>query len=66
MLNARSLAYWIRDEGGKGSGGEINLHTRAFTIDEVKLLQKALNDNFSLNTRVAFGLAMPIEKTPNQ
>ena len=55
MLNARALAYWIMDDGGKGSGGETNLHTRAFTIDEVKLLQKALNDNFSLNTRVAFG-----------
>jgi hypothetical protein len=27
MLNARALAYWIMDDGGKGQNGETILHT---------------------------------------
>ena len=59
MLNARALAYWIMDDGGKGQYGETILHTRAFQLQEVELLQSALMDNFGLVTR-------HYEKTPGQ
>jgi hypothetical protein len=59
LLSARALAYWIMDDGGKGSYGETILHTRSFTLDEVQLLQSALMDNFALRTRVS-------EKVPGQ
>lgn len=59
MLTVRALAYWIMDDGGKGSNGETNLHTRSFTLQEVQLLQDALFTNFELRTRL-------IEKTPGQ
>lgn len=53
LLNARALAYWIMDDGGKGSHGETILHTRSFTYAEVQLLQKVLMDNFQLSTRLS-------------
>jgi hypothetical protein len=59
LLTARALAYFIMDDGGKGSYGEMNLHTRLFTLEDVQLLQQALADNFKLRTRL-------IEKTPGQ
>ena len=59
LLTARALAYWIMDDGGKGSYGVTILHTRSFTLAEVQLLQTALMDNFSLRTRL-------IEKAPGQ
>lgn len=59
ILNDRALAFWIMDDGGKGTNGETILHTRAFTLEEVKLLQEALLINFSLRTLI-------YEKTPNQ
>lgn len=59
LLTARALAYWIMDDGGKGSHGEIILHTRSFTLADVKRLQDALAINFNLRTRL-------IEKTPGQ
>ena len=52
LLTARALAYFIMDDGGKGSYGEMNLHTRSFTLTEVKLLQSALAANFQLRTRL--------------
>jgi hypothetical protein len=59
LLNARALAYWIMDDGGKGSHGETILHTRSFTLKEVELLQSVLMDNFGLRTRLS-------EKVPGQ
>lgn len=59
LLTPRALAYFIMDDGGKGSYGEMNLHTRSFSIEGVRLLQKALADNFQLRTRL-------VEKTANQ
>lgn len=59
MLNARALAYWIMDDGGKGSYGEMILHTRSFTLQDTQLLQSVLMDNFALRTRL-------LEKTPGQ
>lgn len=32
LLTPRALAYWIMDDGGKGSYGETILHTRSFTL----------------------------------
>lgn len=57
MLNARALG--IMDDGSKGSYGETILHTRAFRLQDVKLLQSALMNNFGLVTRL-------YEKTPGQ
>jgi hypothetical protein len=47
------------DDGGISSSYETILHTRAFKLEEVDLLRKALEINFSLRTRVT-------EKVPNQ
>ena len=52
LLTARALAYFIIDDGGKGSHGEMNLHTRSYTLQEVQLLQEALRVNLSLKTRL--------------
>lgn len=59
LLTPRALAYWIMDDGGKGSYGEMILHTRSYTLADVKRLQDALAINFSLRTRL-------IEKTSGQ
>lgn len=59
LLTARALAYWIMDDGGKGSHGVMVLHTRSFTLTEVKLLQQVLLSNFNLTSRLS-------EKTPGQ
>lgn len=59
LLTARGLAYWIMDDGSKGSYGEMILHTRAFTLSDVNRLQAVLISVFALRTRL-------IEKTPGQ
>jgi len=59
LLTARSLAYWIMDDGGKSYSHQTILHTRAFDKKEVILLQNALEKNFELKTRIE-------EKTENQ
>jgi LAGLIDADG DNA endonuclease family len=46
------------DDGGKAGNATI-LHTRAFTKEEVLLLQDVLKSNFNLVTTI-------IEKTKNQ
>ena len=58
LLPPRALAYWIMDDGGKGSYGEMILHTRSFTQADVNLIQDALTINFGLRTRL-------IEKHPD-
>lgn len=59
LLTPQALAYWIMDDGGKGTDGSMILHTRAYTLADVKLLQQALYLNFKLETRLT-------EKVPNQ
>lgn len=59
LLTARGLAYWIMDDGGKGTQGQIIFHTRGFTKGEVILLQDTLKCNFNLVTNIN-------EKTKNQ
>jgi LAGLIDADG DNA endonuclease family protein len=59
LLTPLALAVWIMDDGGKGSNGETYLHTRSYTLEEVKLLQDALKIKFELQTRL-------IQKAPGQ
>ena len=39
------------DDGGKSVYNQTILHTRAFTLEEVKYLQSVLHENFGLITR---------------
>ena len=51
LLSPRSLAYWIMDDGSfTGSG--LKLHTNAFSLEELNLLIKALDKNFSIKASV--------------
>ena len=51
FLTRVSLAYWIMDDGSfTGSG--LNLHTNAFTLEELNLLIEALNKNFSIKATI--------------
>lgn len=51
LLTARSLAYWIMDDGGKSSSKtQTILYTRSHTLEEVLLLQEVLKFNFKLKT----------------
>ena len=52
LLTARGLAYWLMDDGGKSVHGQTILHTRAFTLEDVKYIQEVLNKNFELRTRL--------------
>lgn len=52
LLTARGLAYWIMDDGGIGFYNQTILHTRAFTKEDLFLLQNALKLNFKLKTRL--------------
>jgi hypothetical protein len=40
------------DDGGKSVYNQTILHTRAFTLEEVKYIQFVLFGNFALNTRI--------------
>ena len=59
LITARSLAYWIIDDGHRTFGMQTVLNTNAFSYNEIVILQKALMDNFELRTRLW-------EKRPNQ
>lgn len=47
LLTEKSLAYWAMDDGDNHKSGYI-LNTSGFTLDEVKLLQAALNENWAI------------------
>ncbi|RYX79692.1 hypothetical protein EON70_00750 [bacterium] len=54
MLTERGLAHWIMDDGspyksGRKTGG-LRLSTDSFSFQDVSTLQKALLDNFSLES----------------
>ena len=52
LLTRISLAYWIMDDGSfTGSG--LKLHTNAFSLEELNLLIKALNKNFSIKASIS-------------
>ena len=59
LLTARGLAYLIMDDGGKSVYNQTILHTRSFKKEDVEYLQKVLNENFELRTRLE-------EKAKNQ
>jgi hypothetical protein len=40
------------DDGGKSVHGQTIIHTRAFTLEDVKYIQEVLNKNFELITRL--------------
>jgi hypothetical protein len=48
LLTARSLAYCIMYDGGKSKYNKIILQTRAFTKNDILLLQNTLKINFKL------------------
>lgn len=58
-LTARSLAYWIMDDGHRTVYNQTVLNTNSYTYDEILILQEALMKNFQLRTRTT-------EKKPGQ
>ena len=54
LLTPIALAFWLMGDGsfdGHGRGaGRVSLHTNCFTLDEVKLLQAALLNNFGIES----------------
>ena len=51
LITEKSLAYWAMDDGNNHNSGYI-LNTSGFTLEDVKLLQAALYDNWALNTSI--------------
>jgi hypothetical protein len=51
LLTAKSLAYWAMDDGQNHKSG-FTFNTCAFTLNELKLLQAALKDNWDLDTSI--------------
>lgn len=51
LLREKSLAYWAMDDGNNHKSGFI-LNTSGFTLNDVKLLQAALKDNWDLDTSI--------------
>lgn len=51
LITKKSLAYWVKDDGDNHKSGYI-LNTSGFTLEDVKLLQAALYDNWALNTSI--------------
>ena len=51
LLTPLSLAYWICDDGNWVNGG-VHLHTNSYTLEEVNLLVKILNEKFNFKCTV--------------
>ena len=58
-LTEVSLAFWIMDDGGKTTHGDLLLHTNSYTLEEVELLVSVLNNKFNLTSK-------KIQRKPNQ
>ncbi len=55
QFNARSLAYWVCDDGSyDNTQGYIILCTNAFTLEEHKLMKEFFNKKFSLDPTIGF------------
>lgn len=52
-------AFWIMDDGGKTTHGDLLLHTNSYTLEEVELLVSVLNNKFNLTSK-------KIQRKPNQ
>lgn len=48
LLTPVGLAYWIMDDGGRGTSGGLLLHTNSYKLEEVKLLIKVLKEKFKV------------------
>ena len=51
-LTARSLAFWIMDDGQQVKRGGVTLCTDSFNTEEVSLLREALTKKFNLVTSI--------------
>lgn len=51
LLTEISLAYWVMDDGDNHKSGYI-LNTSGFTLEDVKLLQVVLYDNWGLQISI--------------
>ena len=51
LLTEKSLAYWAMDDGDNHKSGYI-LNTSGFTLEDTKLLQAVLYDNWKLETSI--------------
>ena len=51
-LTARSLAFWIMDDGQQVKRGGVTLCTDSFNTEEVSLLREALTNKFNLVTSI--------------
>jgi len=58
-LTEVSLAFWIMDDGGKTTYGDLLLHTNGYTFEEVQLLVLVLKEKFNLVCKVS-------QRKPNQ
>lgn len=53
LLTPLSLAYWLSDDGSFDKrSGAILLHTQGFTLEQVQLLVKTLNEKFDLRSSI--------------
>lgn len=51
LLTEKSLAYWAMDDGDNHRSGYI-INTSGFTLDDVKVLQTVLHDNWGLEISI--------------
>ena len=54
LLTPLGLAYWICDDGGWQRNG-VHINTNSFTLAEVELLAKVLNEKFGLKCSICVG-----------
>lgn len=52
LLTNVGLAFWIMDDGGRSTQGELLLHTNSYKLEEVELLASVLRKKFNLECRV--------------
>src|SRR5919198_293578 len=51
-LTARSLAFWIMDDGQQVKRGGLTLCTDSYNSNEINILREALKQNFNLETTI--------------
>jgi hypothetical protein len=51
-LTARSLAFWIMDDGQQVKKGGLTLCTDSYNSNEIHILREALKQNFKLDTTI--------------
>ena len=51
LLTERALAVWIMDDGGK-SGDGLKISTEGFSLEDNRVLQRALSERFSIEPTI--------------